>query len=68
MDPESWRLRFLWYWPQPPKKKIREFVRLGDAYRQDGNHRLARYCYAKSEELALRSNAVHLSKKLKTRV
>ncbi len=67
MDPDSWRLKILWLWPQLPKKKIKLFIRLGDQHREKGNEFLAEYCYKKCMELAKSIQAVHCLKKIAER-
>ena len=69
--PKRWqtlRLKVLWRLPKEPRKKIKAFLRLGDAYQQQGEEQLATYCYDLSKSLAQETGAIHLLKKINQRV
>lgn len=54
--------------PKEPRKKIKTFLRLGDAYLKRGEEQLANYCYDLSKGLAEEAGAIHLLKKISQRV
>ncbi len=69
--PRRWhtlKLRLLWRMPKEPRKKIKTFLRLGDAYLKRGEEQLANYCYDLSKGLAEEAGAIHLLKKINQRV
>lgn len=69
--PKRWqtlRLKLLWSLPKEPRKKIKDFLRLGDEFYAQGDERLANYCYGLSKRLAQEVGVIHLRKKIDQRV
>lgn len=68
MDPGSWHLNLLWRIPRLPKKKIKQFINLGDEYLKIGKINQAKFCYEKSLTLATDTNSVYYMKKIDRKI
>ncbi|HHY09671.1 MAG TPA: hypothetical protein GX528_03800 [Firmicutes bacterium] len=60
-------LFLLRYRPLEPRRRIRRYLQLGDAFANLGEEALARQCYETSKSLAEEAGTVHLLKKAERR-
>lgn len=62
------KIKFLWQLPGDARKKIKKLLKLGDQYSAISEQKLANYCYELARELAEKTDAIHLLKKINQRL